>query len=46
MTEIAFKCGFNSISRFNAAFLKINRRTPRDFRKSGPNIEYNSVMQS
>jgi len=33
ITEIAFECGFNSISRFNAAFLKINRCTPRDFRK-------------
>lgn len=33
ITEIAFACGFNSISRFNAAFLKINRCTPREFRK-------------
>lgn len=33
ITEIAFDCGFNSISRFNAAFLKINRCTPREFRK-------------
>jgi len=34
ITEIAFACGFNSISRFNAAFLKINRCTPREFRKT------------
>jgi AraC-like DNA-binding protein len=33
ITEIAFDCGFNSISRFNAAFLKINNCTPRQFRK-------------
>ena len=33
ITDIAFQCGFNSISRFNAAFLKINGCTPRDFRK-------------
>ncbi|MCJ8167561.1 helix-turn-helix domain-containing protein [Pontibacter sp. E15-1] len=33
ITEIAFACGFNSISRFNAAFLRINSCTPREFRK-------------
>ena len=33
ITEIAFECGFNSISHFNAAFLKINRCTPREFKK-------------
>jgi AraC-like DNA-binding protein len=33
ITEISFECGFNSISRFNAAFLKINGCTPREFRK-------------
>lgn len=33
ITEIAFECGFNTISRFNAAFLKINSCTPREFRK-------------
>ncbi|WP_277482543.1 helix-turn-helix domain-containing protein [Catalinimonas alkaloidigena] len=33
ITEVAFECGFNSISRFNAAFQKLNRCTPRDFRK-------------
>ncbi len=32
VTEIAFECGFNSISRFNAAFRKINQCTPREFR--------------
>lgn len=35
ITEIAFNCGFNSISRFNAAFLKICGCTPREFRKHG-----------
>jgi AraC-like DNA-binding protein len=33
ITEIAYACGFNSISSFNAAFLKINGCTPRQFRK-------------
>ena len=33
VTEIAYECGFNSISRFNSAFLKMNRCTPREFRK-------------
>ena len=33
ITEIAYESGFNSISRFNAAFLKINNCTPREFRK-------------
>lgn len=30
--EIAFDCGFNSLSNFNQAFLKINNCTPREFR--------------
>ncbi|MHA6248731.1 helix-turn-helix domain-containing protein [Pontibacter sp. CAU 1760] len=34
ITEIAFECGFNSISRFNAAFSKGNGCTPRQFRKN------------
>ncbi|MBX2872243.1 MAG: helix-turn-helix domain-containing protein [Saprospiraceae bacterium] len=33
ITEIAFDSGFNSISRFNAAFRRINSCTPREFRK-------------
>lgn len=33
ITEIAYDCGFNSISRFNAAFRKTNQCTPRAFRK-------------
>ena len=33
ITEIAYECGFNSISRFNEAFLKMNNCTPREFRK-------------
>lgn len=33
ITEIAYESGFNSISRFNAAFLKKNGCTPRNFRK-------------
>lgn len=33
ITEVAFDCGFNSISRFNAAFLAANGCTPREFRK-------------
>ena len=28
ITEIAFDCGFNSVTRFNAAFKKINNCTP------------------
>ena len=33
ITEVAFDCGFNSVSRFNAAFLKMNGCTPREYRK-------------
>ena len=33
IADIAFESGFNSLSSFNAAFLKINRCTPRQFRK-------------
>lgn len=33
ITEVAFDCGFNSTSRFNAAFLKMNGCTPREFKK-------------
>jgi len=34
ITEISFECGFNSISRFNEAFRKFNKCTPREFRKT------------
>lgn len=34
ISEILYACGFNSISRFNAAFRKINSCTPRDYRKN------------
>lgn len=33
ITEIAFESGFNTISRFNAAFLKVSDCTPREYRK-------------
>jgi AraC-like DNA-binding protein len=33
VTDIVYDCGFNSISNFNAAFRKINKCTPREFRK-------------
>jgi AraC-like DNA-binding protein len=33
ITEILYDCGYNSISSFNAAFRKINKCTPREFRK-------------
>lgn len=33
ITEISYSCGFNSISSFNAAFMKITGCTPREFRK-------------
>lgn len=33
VTDILYECGFNSISNFNAAFRKINKCTPREFRK-------------
>ncbi|WP_116124364.1 helix-turn-helix domain-containing protein [Lewinella sp. IMCC34183] len=36
ITEIAFASGFNSLSRFNAAFRKSNRCTPRAYRKGAP----------
>lgn len=33
ITDILYESGFNSISRFNAAFRKINKCTPREFKK-------------
>lgn len=33
IADIAFECGFSSINRFNAAFRKINKCTPREFKK-------------
>lgn len=33
VVQIAEDCGFNSLSSFNAAFLKFNGCTPRDYRK-------------
>ena len=33
ITEIAFESGFNTISRFNAAFRKISACTPREFKR-------------
>jgi AraC family transcriptional regulator, melibiose operon regulatory protein len=33
ITEISFECGFNSISRFNEAFRKNSKCTPREFRR-------------
>ncbi len=33
INQIALENGFNSLSRFNAAFLKINGCTPREYRK-------------
>ena len=34
ITQIALDSGFNSMSRFNVAFLKISGCTPREFKKS------------
>ena len=34
IADIAWSCGFNTISRFNYAFLKLNGCTPREYRKS------------
>ncbi len=34
IVQIAYTCGFNSISCFNSAFLKFNGCTPRDYRKN------------
>lgn len=34
IVQIAYACGFNSISCFNSAFLRFNGCTPRDYRKS------------
>ncbi|MDW7691899.1 helix-turn-helix domain-containing protein [Flammeovirgaceae bacterium SG7u.111] len=33
ITNILYDSGFNSISRFNAAFRKVNKCTPREFKK-------------
>ncbi|MAZ27031.1 MAG: transcriptional regulator [Cytophagaceae bacterium] len=34
ITDISYECGFNSLSRFNLAFKRINNCTPREFRKT------------
>lgn len=34
ITDISYECGFNSMSRFNLAFKRINNCTPREFRKT------------
>ncbi len=34
ITSLAYQSGFNSISRFNAAFKKKNKLTPREYRKN------------
>lgn len=33
ITDIAFSCGFNTISNFNSTFLRKNGCTPREYRK-------------
>lgn len=34
ITDISYECGFNTISRFNLAFKRINNCTPREFRRT------------
>ncbi len=34
ITDISYECGFNSMSRFNLAFKRINKCTPREYRKA------------
>lgn len=38
INQIALESGFNSLSRFNAAFLKINGCTPREYQKKELNV--------
>lgn len=42
ITQITFDSGFNSVSRFNRAFLKINGCTLREYRKqvSNPSLDF------
>ncbi len=35
VSDIAFSCGFNNLSNFNAQFKRIKGRPPRSFRKQG-----------
>lgn len=35
ISDIAFSCGFNNLSNFNAQFKRIKGRPPRSFRKQG-----------
>jgi AraC-like DNA-binding protein len=43
ITDIAYDCGFNSISSFNCAFKAINGCTPREFRKHTLNISSDTL---
>ncbi len=40
ITSLAYQSGFNSISRFNAAFKKKNKLTPREYRKKKLSTSY------
>ena len=44
ITQIAFDSGFNSVSRFNSAFLKINGCTPREYRKKTSNTSFKVAL--
>lgn len=35
VSDIAFSCGLNNLSNFNAQFKRINGRPPRNWRKQG-----------
>jgi AraC-like DNA-binding protein len=33
VTEIAFECGYNNLAHFNERFLRLTKRTPREYRR-------------
>lgn len=44
ITDIAFQCGFNSISQFNRTFKSITQLTPRDYKNTDQSAYYSPLL--